>query len=183
MLDVDRTIAELIDREAGYVDHPKDRGGPTRWGITEQVARAHGYDGPMRDLPRETAREIYLERYWAGPRFDLVALRAPAVAEELLDTGVNMGPRVAGRFLQRALNVLNRNAQAYPDILVDGDVGRMTLHALDRFIEWRGAAGLVVLLRALDAQQAVRYIEIAEARPSQEEFVYGWVRERTGALT
>lgn len=171
-------IDALIAREGGYVDHPADRGGPTRWGITEQVARAWGYAGDMRDLPRETAEAIYLERYWTGPGFNQVAARTDAIAAELLDTGVNMGPMVASRFLQRALNVLNRGASAYPDVVVDGVVGRMTLYALDRFIAARGPEGLKVLLRMLNAQQSVRYIELAEARPSQEEFEYGWQRER-----
>ncbi len=171
-------IDALIAREGGYVDHPADRGGPTRFGITEQVARAWGYTGDMRDLPRETAEAIYLERYWTGPGFNRVAARSDAIAEELLDTGVNMGPMVASRFLQRALNVLNRGASAYPDVAVDGVIGRMTLYALDRFIAARGPEGLTVLLRMLNAQQSVRYIEIAEARPSQEEFEYGWQRER-----
>jgi lysozyme family protein len=40
-------IDALIDREGGYVNHPADRGGPTRYGITEAVARAHGYAGAM----------------------------------------------------------------------------------------------------------------------------------------
>lgn len=176
--DVAATIEALIEREAGYVDHPRDRGGPTRWGVTEHVARAHGYEGPMRDLPRETAHDIYLERYWSGPQFDLVALRSEAVAEELLDTGVNMGPQVATRFLQRTLNVLNRNAVAWPDIRVDGDVGRMTLFAIDEFIRARGRAGIAVLCKALNALQGERYIAIAEADPTQEEFVYGWLRAR-----
>ena len=39
------TIDALIEREGAYSDHPADRGGPTRWGITEQVARAYGYYG------------------------------------------------------------------------------------------------------------------------------------------
>ena len=51
----DTLIDDLIDREGGYVDHPADRGGRTCFGITEAVARAHGYDGAMRDLPRATA--------------------------------------------------------------------------------------------------------------------------------
>jgi lysozyme family protein len=179
---IQTAIDSLITREGDYVDHPNDRGGPTRWGITEQVARAYGYTGPMRTLPRDLARDIYLERYWTGPGFHLIAQRSAAIAEELLDTGVNMGPKVAARFLQRALNVLNRNAQAWPDIDADGDVGRMTLFALDQYLAQRGAAGVEVLLRALNAQQAVRYIEIAEAKPSQESFMYGWIRERVGAL-
>ena len=53
VVDVDRLIDALIEREGGYVDHPADKGGPTCFGITEAVARAHGYAGPMRQLPRE----------------------------------------------------------------------------------------------------------------------------------
>ena len=49
--DIDQLIDELIAREGGYTNHPADRGGPTRYGITEAVARAHGYDGPMALLP------------------------------------------------------------------------------------------------------------------------------------
>lgn len=182
-LDVQATITALIEREAGYINHPNDRGGPTRWGVTEQVARAHGYTGSMQELPEEVAREIYLDRYWTGPHFDLVALRAEAIAGELLDTGVNMGPQVASKFLQRALNVLNRGATAYPDTAVDGAIGRMTLYALDQLLAKRGADGVTVLLRALNALQAVRYVELAEAKPSQESFAYGWLLNRIGALT
>ncbi len=49
----------VLAREGGFVDHPNDRGGPTCWGITEQVARAHGYRGDIRELPRSTAEAIY----------------------------------------------------------------------------------------------------------------------------
>ena len=51
-MDVDELIDALIDREGGYANHPSDRGGPTNFGITETVARAHGFSGPMRSLPR-----------------------------------------------------------------------------------------------------------------------------------
>ena len=53
---VDALIDELIEREGGYVNHPADKGGPTRFGITEAVARAHGYRGAMAELPRDEAR-------------------------------------------------------------------------------------------------------------------------------
>lgn len=175
---VDDYIDALIAREGGYVDHPADRGGPTNWGITEQVARAFGYHGRMQDMPRALAKSIYLERYWEAPKFNLVNEHSPAVAEELLDTGVNMGTGVAARFLQRALNVLNAEGKHYPDIAVDGAIGRVTIAALRAYLGARGKDGHVVLLRALNAQQAVRYIELAEARPSQEAFVHGWLLHR-----
>ncbi|MDG2617761.1 glycosyl hydrolase 108 family protein [Thermoleptolyngbya sichuanensis XZ-Cy5] len=175
---VDVYIDSLIRREGGYVDHPADRGGPTTWGITEQVARAYGYGGRMQDMPQGVARQIYLERYWTQPRFNLVNDHSAPIAEELLDTGVNMGTGVAARFLQRALNVLNLEGRTYPDIVVDGVIGRMTLAALQAYLAHRGRDGHVVLLRALNAQQGVRYIELAEARPSQEAFVHGWFLHR-----
>src|SRR5689334_14774160 len=102
VLDVDQLIDALIDREGGYVNNPADKGGPTCFGITEAVARAHGYGGAMHDLPREQAIEIYRRLYWLRPRFDEVAKRSDRVAAELFDTGVNMGPAVAVTFLQRA---------------------------------------------------------------------------------
>ena len=67
---IERLLEALIEREGGYVDHPADRGGATRFGITEAVARAHGYRGPMRLLPRDEALAIYRRLYWLRPRFD-----------------------------------------------------------------------------------------------------------------
>ena len=114
MTDVDPLIDGLIEREGGYVDHPADKGGPTCFGITEAVARAHGYVGSMRQLPREEAVAIYTRLYWLRPRLDEVGKRSARLAAELFDTGVNMGPAVAATFLQRALTALNRNGRDYP---------------------------------------------------------------------
>jgi len=178
---VDGLIEALIDREGGYVNHPSDRGGPTKFGITEAVARAHGYSGAMRSLPRDEAAAIYRRLYWLRPRFDQVARRSTAVAAEMFDTGVNMGPAVAATFLQRALSALNRDRSDYPDLVPDGRIGPATLAALDTFFTIRGkAAGQSVLLRALDALQGERYIRLAERRPANEVFLYGWLANRTG---
>lgn len=173
-------IDELIEREGGFTDHPADRGGPTNWGITESVARAFGYLGRMEDMPRSTARRVYLERYWTQPRLDQVNEYSQLIAEEMLDTGVNMGTATAGKFLQRALNVLNNQGKSYPDIEVDGAVGRVTLAALRALLVNRGKDGETVLLRMLNAQQSVRYMEIAERDPTQEVFQFGWQRQRVG---
>lgn len=179
---VDSIIDELIGREGGFSDHPSDRGGATRWGITEQVARAYGYGGAMKALPRDTAIDIYRQRFWTAPRLNEIMLIFPQVAIEMFDTGVNMGPAVAVRFLQRALNALNRRAGAWPDMAVDGQVGAMTLDALRRFERGRGKQAEAVLLRCLDGQQLCRYLEITENRPANEDFFFGWVAHRIGAL-
>ena len=181
-VDVAGLIEALLEREGGYVNHPADRGGPTRFGITEAVARAHGYRGAMRQLPREEAAAIYRRLYWLRPRLDEVAKRAPKVAAELFDTGVNMGPAVAITFLQRALTALNRNGKDYPDLVPDGRAGPQTLAAPDGFLAARGRkGGETVLLRALEALQGERYLRLAERRPANEAFLYGWLANRTGS--
>jgi lysozyme family protein len=183
MANIDELIDDLMMREGGYVDHPADRGGPTNWGITEAVARRQGYMDDMRKLPRNDAAAIYRKLYWLSPRFDAVASRAPVLAAELFDTGVNMGTGTAAGFLQRALNALNRNAADYPDIRVDRSIGPATLAALDAFLTKRGRAGETVLRKAIEALQGAHYLNIAEARPSQEAFVYGWLASRIGSPT
>ena len=181
-MDLEELIDALIDREGGYVNHPSDRGGPTNYGITEAVARAHGFSGSMRTRPRSEAAAIYTRLYWLRPRFDQVAKRSVAVASELFDSAVNMGPAVAATFLQRALSALNRDRQDYADLVPDGRIGPATLAALDKFLELRGKAkGETVLLKALDALQGERYIRLAERRPANEAFLYGWLANRIGA--
>ncbi|MGB7406683.1 MAG: glycosyl hydrolase 108 family protein [Pacificimonas sp.] len=177
---IDRLLDDLIEREGGYIAHPDDRGGPTNYGITERTARANGYDGAMRDFPRASALEIYTERYWEGPRFDDVAELFPHVGAELFDTGVNMGPAVATLFLQRALNALNRRGRDWGDIALSRRIDRPTLAALAAFRRRRGPRGEEVLVRALDALQGTRYIELAEGRAANESFVYGWLANRLG---
>ena len=178
---VDSLIDELIEREGGFVNHPADKGGPTCFGITEAVARANGYAGPMRLLPREEGAAIYRRLYWLRPRFDEIAARSPRLAAELFDSGVNMGPAVAATFLQRALTALNRGGKDYPDLVPDGRIGPMTLYALDAVLGTRGKSrGETVLLRALEALQGERYLRLAERRPANEAFLYGWLANRIG---
>ena len=181
VVDVDGLIDALIDREGGFIDHPADRGGPTCFGITQAVARAHGYAGPMRLLPRSEAVAIYLRLYWARPRLEEIARRSGRLAAELFDTGVNLGPAVAITFLQRALTALNRGGKDFPDLTPDGRVGPATLTALDTFLKIRGkSSGETVLLRALEALQGERYLRLAERRPANEAFLYGWLANRIG---
>lgn len=178
----DRLGDALVGREGAYSNNPNDAGGETMWGVTAAVARRYGYVGPMRDMPRGTALSIYRARYWREPGLDRIALQSEAIAEELLDTGVNMGVAVASQFLQRLLNALNRQGKDYADIKVDGDVGPATLAALKAFLAKRGSEGEAVLLKGLNALQGARYVELGEGRQANEEFVYGWLRARVGAL-
>lgn len=179
-MNIEQLIDEVIAREGDYSNHPDDRGGPTRWGITQAVARAHGYAGDMRGLPRSRASSIYRALYWDGPRLCDIAPLSPGIAAELFDTGVNMGAPVAAAFLQRALNALNRQQRDYRDLLLDRKIGPATIAALAAFLATRGTQGEAVLLKALEALQGERYIGLAEQRPANEAFLYGWMANRIG---
>jgi lysozyme family protein len=175
---IETLLDELIGREGGYVNDPRDAGGETIWGITIATARANGFTGAMRTMTREQAKAIYRSQYWIRPRFSEVEVIYPLVAEELLDTGVNMGVRKAGEFLQVALNALNNQGRDYADIGEDGAVGNATLGAIRAYKAKRGAEGQSVLLKALNCLQGARYIELSRLRSANESFVYGWLRTR-----
>lgn len=179
----ERAFVHTVGIEGNYSNNPKDRGGPTRWGITERVARAFGYAGDMRDLPIETAKEIYCEQYWRLIRLDDVAALSQPIALEMFDTAVNCSQQYAVLCLQRALNVFNREQTLYADIVADGLIGRLTLAALKAYLGKRGLEGENVMLKALNCLQGAYYISITESRPANEEFVYGWIRTRVALPT
>lgn len=112
-MNFDMAFDRLLGNEGGYSNHPDDPGGETMWGITAEVARKNGYSGPMKDMPKDTAKDIYRALYWTAAKCD----RMPgAVAFQVFDAAVNHGVRQAAKFLQRALGV--------PD---DGVIGLQTL--------------------------------------------------------
>jgi lysozyme family protein len=175
---VDRIINDVLDLEGDrFTDDPADRGGPTRWGITEAVARANGYTGDMRTLPRDVAFGIYRRRYVIEPRFSDVMALDPSIGAELVDTGVNMGQDVAAAFLQRWLNAFT-DGRRYASLKVDGNIGNITLDALRAFLRWRGPMGTTALLRGLNGSQSARYLDLTERDPSQRRFAFGWISNR-----
>lgn len=180
MVDIfdEKLLPRLVEIEGGYVNHPSDRGGETNHGITVAVARANGYTGPMRDMPRSVAERIYKSQYWLKPKFDHVANISVRIAEELFDTGVNAGQGTAAKFLQRALNGFNRQQRDYPDITVDSDIGPATLRALGSFFAKNGKKAELRLLRLLECQQGAFYLSLAQNREKNEDFLNGWIDNR-----
>lgn len=172
-------IDEIIGVEGGYVDNPKDPGGATRWGVTQRVARAHGYTGDMRNLPRDTAFNILMSSYYIDPRFDQIEAVVSGLGAKLADCGVNMGPSVPAKFLQRLLNALNREQKDYPDLIADGMIGSITINALRRLVAKRGVDGArTVLMRGVNCLQGAEYLRQTEANEKKEEFFYGWLFNR-----
>jgi len=171
-------INGIIAVEGGYVNDPNDSGGETNYGITKAVARKFGYEGDMKNLIREMAYHIYSVRYWDALSLDDIERIAPKIAEEMADTGVNMGVGRAATFLQVALNAFNNKGAYYADIMEDGDIGPGTMRALKSFVAKRGEKGQEVLRDALNCQQGAFYIDLTRRRQKDEAFVYGWFLHR-----
>jgi lysozyme family protein len=102
--DFDRAVAVVFRLEGGYVSHPLDPGGPTRFGVTKAtLARARGRpvsDADVMALDQSEAKQIYRARYWDAVRAD--ALPA-GVDLAVFDCAVNSGPGRALALLRQAL--------------------------------------------------------------------------------
>jgi lysozyme family protein len=100
----DDAFDRLLGHEGGYSNHPSDPGGETMWGVTQRVAAANGYHGPMIAYSREQAKEVYRKRYWAKIHAD----ELPDFWRfHLFDAAVNSGPTQAIQWLQRAVDVVD----------------------------------------------------------------------------
>lgn len=109
----------LMEHEGGYINHPNDPGGETMWGVTKRVARANGYNGSMRQLPKSTAQAIAHKDYWRAIKGDDLP---DDVAWQVFDAAYNHGNRQAIKFLQRAVGITGND--------VDGIIGKQTLDAV-----------------------------------------------------
>jgi len=165
---VESMINDIIRREGGFVDHPADRGGPTRYGITHKtLARYLGREVTREDvqnLPRELAAEIYRRAYYLEPRIDALP---PSTRAFLFDSAVNHGPRRAVKFLQHIVN-----AAGFGPLGVDGLAGPKTRQQAER----AEAAMGPWLLAALAEERRMFYRLIVERDPSQRVFFNGWMK-------
>ncbi len=141
-------FAALMGNEGGYSNNPADPGGETMWGITERVARKHGYTGAMRDLPQSLAMSIAKSDYWDPFQLDQIS---PTIAFQVFDCAYNGG--MPAKWLQRAACVAE-----------DGVIGAGTIAAV------RAADPDKIIMR-FDAYR-LHYMADLKNRPT---FAGGWM--------
>lgn len=107
----DRAFETLIGHEGGYVNHPRDPGGETKYGITKRTYPAED----IRNLTLERAKAIYRRDFWDKVEGDDLP---EAFAFNLFDAAVNSGVGQAIRWGQRAAHVAD-----------DGRIGPVTRKA------------------------------------------------------
>jgi lysozyme family protein len=164
---VEAMIEDVIRREGGFVDHPADRGGPTKFGITQAALARHLGRGvtaaEVESLSLDQARQIYRRDYYEAPRID----RLPASIQPFVfDSAVNHGPRRAIAFVQRVCN-----QAGFGQLSVDGVCGPNTMRAAHdaawAMNDW--------LLAALVEERRSFYQATVAADPSQAVFLDGWL--------
>lgn len=150
-----KALKFVLESEGGYVNHPNDPGGETKYGISK---RSYPNEDIF-NLTMERAAEIYREDYWDSVKGD----ELPSGIDYLVfDSSVNHGPKNAGTFLQKAANRQGLK------LVVDGAIGPVTVKEVKR-----GNTELICtdILRERD----IFYRKIVARDLSQSVFMKGWL--------
>lgn len=167
-MNIEQMIDEIIHREDGFIDHPNDRGGPTKFGITKATLRewrGHAVTtADVRNLDAGEARDIYRAKFVSASGFD----RLPdLLREHVVDFGVTSKHINVIKSLQRALNPL-KNVGGPDVVKVDGILGAKTLAAVHAIDE----RSLTIRF----CQERCRYYaHLAALDPTQFDFLDGWL--------
>lgn len=152
MADFNQAVQKTLIHEGGYVNNPHDKGGPTKYGITQ--ADMPGVD--ISGISPAQAVEYYREHYWK----DLYAqINDQSIAEKLFDMGVLFGVGTAVKLLQVTL------AKSI-SIVSDGSFGPQTLADVNQETN---------LLPAYRATLLNHCMNIVNVNPGDAIFVQGWV--------
>lgn len=158
MAEFTKAVEVVLTLEGGLVSHPADRGGVTKFGISQ---RAY----PHLDIAALTeadARALYRQSYWL-PLFDRITDQAKA--NKVFDLCVNLGTTGGITLLQRALNA-ERGRVGQLD--VEGRFGAQTLMAVNLM-------PVRQFLRTVRARQVRLYVNIVLEDASQLAFLDGWI--------
>jgi len=184
MADFIEAFEKTMGHEGTYAKDPDDTGGETYkgisrrynpewkgWVIIDKVKSHAKFPRILNSLPdlQDEVKSFYKQYYWDINKLD--RFESQVIAEELFDTGVNMGRNRAAKFLQESLNYLNRNEKSFDDLAVDGIIGPATLRCLS-FILLQNEEDL--LLKVLNVLQGHFYLQYMKRNPSQEKFMRGW---------
>ena len=171
--------------EGGYANDPDDAGGETYRGIARRFhpnwqgwviidslkananfAKMLDSDNRLQDL----VKEFYFNEFWN--KTGCASIDDQALANEIYDNAVNMGISQSIKYLQKTLNILNRNQAAYPDIAVDGSLGPASRQAYSACVKANGAK---MVLNVLNGYQMKHYLELMEKDPKNEKYI-GWFK-------
>ncbi|NJD23141.1 MAG: hypothetical protein FIA82_10815 [Melioribacter sp.] len=195
MADFEISYSLTNQLEGGYANDPDDKGGETYrgiarkfhpewegWKIVDEVkGQTRQRDGGQvsnvesindvldeNEELHEMIKKFYKEEFWNKIQGDSITNQS--IANEVYDNAVNMGPDKSIEYLQRTINILNKNQLSYNDIPVDKSMGIKTLIALSACIK---ALGVKRIVNVINGFQVKHYLELMEKNPTQEKYI-GW---------
>ena len=186
----DIAFAKMSLNEGGYSNNKADLGGETYngisrkyhpkwsgWAIVDSLKTKYTSVASLNKAlkastkMKDSIKEFYFDNYWKAPKFDKVDEVNEAIAEKLFDTAVHLNPERPSKWLQEALNILNRNGQKYANITVDGKIGNKTIDALKKCLTCNPASRVLTVIKIY---QGSHYVSRMQERPDQQVFV-GWI--------
>lgn len=154
MMNFETAVFIILQKEGGLVNHPKDPGGITKYGISLRAYPHLGTEG-IRNLTVDDAKKIYKRDYWDY-------LKCDKLPDELrlmtFDCGVNQGVGFAVKALQSAIGVT-----------ADGKLGPQTLTAAGRACRDRATSKKTIHRFALN--RTLRYMQ----NKNFNSFGEGWM--------
>lgn len=144
-----------------------------------EVLDIYGYsvlpEGMRANLHR-MVEDFYKFNFWDRLQGEKLAKFSEAIAEKVFDTAVNLSVTDSIKWLQEALNLLNRNTESYPDMVVDGRIGKITVGTLERYLITRPGSpeqNENRLLKVFGILQGYHYVQEMRKYPEKEIF-RGW---------
>lgn len=186
MGDFNKAFTKTMGHEGEYSNDPVDFGGETYKGISRKFhPNWNGWviiDSKKQDkdfphnlknsrILNDYVESFYRETYWNKFLGDLIS--SNNITIELFDTAVNMGVNRSVTFLQKSLNLLNRNEKMFNDLVEDGIMGSKTLTALNKYLS---SDREDFLLKLMNLFQGCHYIEYMRKSPEQEKYARGWLK-------
>lgn len=151
MSSFDKAFGVVLGHEGGYVNHPRDPGGETKWGISK---RAYPRED-IKNLTVERAKELYKRDYWDACRCGEMPASVGLI---VFDAAVNCGVSRSTKWLQQSVGAA-----------ADGFIGPATMAALQKALAGKGRA--TVCRDLLTAR-----LTFQVALPTWKTFGLGWAR-------
>ena len=119
----ERCLELVLEHEGGFVNHPKDPGGATNFGVTQKVydayrkTRARPYQS-VKFITADETKAIYKFQYWDRIQGDMLPR---GLDYAVFDFAVNSGVGRASKYLQACVGAKQ-----------DGVIGAMTIAAIGK---------------------------------------------------
>lgn len=168
----EKAIDHILKIEGGFVDHPNDPGGATKYGISLRFLKSNnisilGKDEitseDIKEVTKEKAKEIYKEYFWDPNHYGEII--SPHIGTKVFDIGINIGPAKANAMLQRAVNycLIKR------ELVIDSIIGPKTIEAINR-------CNFKCILTYFIQEACLHYNKLVQNNPDLKVFYNGWIK-------